>query len=273
MQGAAGTRWLLLWLPSACAADLSLLELAYGGSLDMVRPTVADAAEPSLEAVRAATDVEESDGGLAPATYAWRHFVYGEVSATSVADMLDRLGAAAGERYYDLGAGDGKTAAVAWLRGMHATGIELVGRRHAASCAAVGALRDELAERRAARAGSLRMLRGSFLQLDWSDADVVFVASVTFSDELMALLAEAARRLRRGARIVSWRGLPGREFRTIGEVRLRSSWQETDSDGLLPFVLQEKVTDRQARAERESADGSTRDCAEEELGVASACEL
>lgn len=218
----------------------------------------------SVDAVRIASDLEEGEEQAHdPAALVWKHFIYGEILPSSVAAMLRQLDASAGDRYYDLGSGDGKTAAVAWHAGLHAVGIELVEHRFNASCRAVAALREAWSARgedsggpaqavaEPAARGSLRLLRGSFLDLDWSAADIIFVASVTFSDALMEKLAMRARRLRRGAKIVSWRPFPGADFAPRGVVRLSATWQLTEEESL-PFSLQEKVTEAELMDESSS---------------------
>ena len=245
---AAALHALAALLGAVAEVDLDILKIPYGSDLDSVRREVADVTELSVEAVKHATDLEELSKGAqeqhADATFLWKHFIYGEVLPSSVAAMLETLGAQPGSRYYDLGAGDGKTAAVAWLHGLHAVGIELVEHRFNASCGAVATLREALSTRTVHGAGSLRMLHGSFLDLDWSDADLVFVASVTFNEAMMHELAVRARRLRRGARIVSWKPFPGPEFQARGTVHLSASWQAWgDEEAPLPFTLQEKMVD------------------------------
>jgi len=97
------------------AGALAALRAAYGG--DVVRRTRGFAARS-----QAAEEVQRAVGSARPATY-------GEVLPETVAAMLHRLGARAGQRYYDLGSGTGKTAALAWLLGLDATGVELVSAR------------------------------------------------------------------------------------------------------------------------------------------------
>lgn len=147
---------------------------------------------------------------------------YGELLPTSVADMLAHAGARPGQRYYDLGSGTGKTVLLAWLLGLNATGIELVPKRYAAACTAM---------HRAAKAvtadssAGISYVRGSFLEADFSDADVLFTDSVMFSEEMKEDLARAARRLKPGAKVISFMGLPGLGLRSVLRFKGPTSWQ------------------------------------------------
>merc|ERR1719387_1648630 len=68
--------------------------------------------------------------------------VYGEIRTDGFQSLLDWVGFKPGEKYYDLGAGDGKTVMVAWANGFDAHGIELMPRRFQGSCRAVSRLRE-----------------------------------------------------------------------------------------------------------------------------------
>lgn len=133
---------------------------------------------------------------------------YGELLPTTVAHMLALAGARPGQRYYDLGSGTGKTVYLAGLLGLNATGVELVPDRTRAACAALGRpVKTGHVEK-----GSMTFVTGDFLDVDFSDADVLFTDSVMFSDDLKEGLASIAGRMKPGAKVVSFAGLPGPAF-------------------------------------------------------------
>ena len=125
---------------------------------------------------------------------------------------------------------------LAWALGMKATGIELLDKRFNASCDATAKL-DTMPTPKFA-SDRMRLDQGSFLTLDWSDADVVFTDSVMFSPETMAALSDRARALKEGARIVSKKKFTGDAFKSLGQLPLNVSWSRTTLD----FQVQRKVT-------------------------------
>jgi len=136
--------------------------------------------------------------------------LYGEILPQAFIEMLTYVGACPGMKYYDLGSGFGKTVLLAGLLGLNATGVELVDQRWDESCRAL---------QRGVAGGQLQnvtLVHASFLDYDFSDADVVFTDSLAFSEGMVRALAAAARRLRPGALVVSAEGLPGENFRELG---------------------------------------------------------
>ena len=164
-------------------------------------------------------------------------FAYGELPRVSFEQIFREADAKPGDKYYDLGAGEGKSVALAWAMGMQASGIELLGKRFNASCNAVEKL-DKLAVP-ANASGKCRLMFGSFLKLDWSDADIVFTDDVMFSADTMAELSHRAKALKRGARIIAYKPFVGKDFEEVKTFPLNISWNENEK---LVFHMQRKVT-------------------------------
>lgn len=99
----------------------------------------------------------------------------------------------AGEAFYDLGAGDGRTLVIAAQEfGARATGIE-IGPVQCLACwgnALLNGVRSQV-----------RVRRGNFYTANLADADVVFVYATT--RELIRLQTHLASQLRPGARVVT----------------------------------------------------------------------
>lgn len=164
---------------------------------------------------------------------------YGELVLADFIDMLDGAGAHAGQHFYDLGSGLGQLVFTAGLLGLDATGIEIVKQRHEQACAAV-----QQAEMQgigqAENHGSIKFLHGSFYDVDFSDADIVFINSVLFSDEMMRIISQKARSMKHGSRIISYLGLkdvgrdqrhmadenqePGAWFRQMKSISMRTTF-------------------------------------------------
>jgi len=162
---------------------------------------------------------------------------YGEILPQGVMDMLWIVGARPGDRFYDLGAGCGKVVMQAWMSGLRATGVELSRVRWEASGKAISLLKgfsasggfifsgkgsaQELPTR---VADGLDYLCENAFNLDFTDADVIFVSSVMFSEQMMATLAATARWMKPGSLIVSYLSFPGPEFEEIGVFTGPTSW-------------------------------------------------
>ena len=69
------------------------------------------------------------------------------------------------------------------------------------------------------------VIEGDILEIDWSGADIIFFASVLFPVEALEKAADQMSRLKQGARIISLRELPKREFlRLTAACFVRFSW-------------------------------------------------
>eukprot|EP00418_Pyrodinium_bahamense_P081134 CAMPEP_0179072868 /NCGR_PEP_ID=MMETSP0796-20121207/32277_1 /TAXON_ID=73915 /ORGANISM="Pyrodinium bahamense, Strain pbaha01" /LENGTH=230 /DNA_ID=CAMNT_0020770043 /DNA_START=14 /DNA_END=706 /DNA_ORIENTATION=+ len=180
--------------PEAVRAALNALNRAYCGHANVTVdvPHGADARAELEEAV-----------GL----WEWQDpTIYGELAPLGLAQILHEVGAQAGQRFCDLGSGTGKMVALAWLLGLDATGVEIVEERVQAANAALGRLRGEVCDED--RPG-VRFIHASFLDFDFSEADIVYTWDIAFTLPMKEAMAATARRMRRGASVVSSVGLPG----------------------------------------------------------------
>lgn len=165
---------------------------------------------------------------------------YGEMLPEGVLDMLWRVGAKPGDQFYDLGSGAGKAVLLAWMIGLRATGLELAPSRWEASRQALRVLEQMasaggmpqgsdaskcgLPER--AR-GSLDFMCGNPIEVDFTDADIILVASVQFPSSVVAQLAETARWMKPGSITVSNKLFPGPDFRELGEFLEPTTWRQS----------------------------------------------
>lgn len=158
---------------------------------------------------------------------------YGEMLPEGVLDVLWQVGCKPGDRFYDLGSGAGQAVFLAWAAGLRATGVELAPTRWQASEGA----RQRLLQLERSQAfpsgseflpqhapGGADFVCGNALEIDFTDGDILFLASVVFTECMVAKLAETARRMKPGSRIVSYKGLPGVEFKTLGLIFEPTSW-------------------------------------------------
>ena len=81
----------------------------------------------------------------------------------------------------------------------------------------------------------ISVIEGDILQVDWSDADIVFCASVTWDNDLKEKIADKFTQLKKGTRILFMSELPERP-----QIRAVASWKANFSWGLNPvrqFVI------------------------------------
>mmetsp|Transcript_149826 Transcript_149826/g.276382 ORF Transcript_149826/g.276382 Transcript_149826/m.276382 type:complete len:89 (+) Transcript_149826:131-397(+) len=77
--------------------------------------------------------------------------------------------------------------------------------------------------------GEVDLIFGSFLEEDFSDADIVFINSFTFPDDLMANIVNAASGLKPGSFLVTASRLPGEKFKVLKKIRLPTSWRNAST--------------------------------------------
>merc|ERR1712139_8743 len=91
----------------------------------------------------------------------------------------------------------------------------------------------------------LDFLWASFLDVDFTDADVIFVCSVLFSIEMLAKLALIARWMKPGSRIVSHQPFVGCEFKTLGQFNTPTTWEASTC-----WTVQEVIANPPADVEK-----------------------
>mmetsp|Transcript_22134 Transcript_22134/g.43586 ORF Transcript_22134/g.43586 Transcript_22134/m.43586 type:complete len:335 (+) Transcript_22134:86-1090(+) len=179
----------------------------------------------SLEHGKCVSKAERQDKGLVGS----KSLIYGEVEFQSFAKVLRKIGAPAGQVFYDLGSGTGKAVFVARflhdfgkcggievLQGLHGAALE-VKRRYES-----GPYADNLT---VGNDDDIDLREGSILEEDWSDGDVVFANSTCFDDNLMEAMARQASKLKPGAFFVTFtKGLNSPSFEVMERKRYKMSW-------------------------------------------------
>jgi len=199
--------------PEAPGAMRALEELYEGHAQDTFYVKVDGRNDPLAAHEEVAKNM---DGGHVAATY-------GEILPATVVELLARAGARPGQKYYDLGSGTGKTVVLAWLLGLDSVGVELASTRWGTGCDAVRHAREAKLN---GTGGELRLVRSSFLDVDFSDADIIFMDSVMFTDQMKSCLSRGLRRLKPGAILVSFGGMPGPGLKKVGTFNGATSWSE-----------------------------------------------
>ena len=159
----------------------------------------------------------------------YANFVYGEVSAASLARLLGASGLRRGETFADLGSGAGRllvtAAALAPLKAV--VGVELLDGYVATAKRTLAHLGSVLGP----DAPAVDLRHGSFTDEPdagaWLEADVVIATSTCFEETQMRRIADLATGLRAGARVVTLdKRLPAdrRHFRLLCTVACRGDW-------------------------------------------------
>lgn len=151
-------------------------------------------------------------------------FVYGEIIPLSFAQLLESLSPHPEDVFYDLGSGVGKAVlcAALFFEWRKCCGVELMPGLHECSQSLLAEL--------PARPFPVEFLREDFLQVDLSDASVIFLHATTFAPTLWENLKKKLYALKSGTRlIVVTKRLDESVFELISEWIVRMSWGESSA--------------------------------------------
>jgi SAM-dependent methyltransferase len=135
------------------------------------------------------------------------NMTYGEVTPEVMELLMTAANAKPGESFYDLGAGTGKGVLYSALMSDlgRCTGIELLPELHEASKLAQSRYMEHLLPKLPdhKKAQQIDFLCGDMLQIDFSDADIIFTHCTCFSAPLMDAITEKFNKLKKGARVIT----------------------------------------------------------------------
>lgn len=133
--------------------------------------------------------------------------VYGEITFPAMEQLLARLALPPGKIFYDLGSGVGKAVILAALLGNFSKlmGVEIVEELVAAAETARRRLVIELEKNLLPGIArpQITFLNADIFTIDFSDADVVFIATTCFSDNMMSRLRRRLTMLKTGSTIIT----------------------------------------------------------------------
>lgn len=136
-----------------------------------------------------------------------KSFVYGEVVPDSFYQLLADVSPQPGQVFYDLGSGTGKAVFLAHLLYdfSHCKGIELVEPLYEASHQVSKMYESEIRPTILDKVDDRKvtLIQGNFLEQDISDADVIFMNSTCFQDDLMEALEVKLECVHANAHIIS----------------------------------------------------------------------
>ena len=156
------------------------------------------------------------------------NLTYGEVKFESFREILKKVKPGKGEIFYDLGSGTGKAVILASLLSpfKKIVGIELLEDLIKVSERVLRRFKKIVKERFPKLVlPQIEFVQGNFLWEDFSEADVVFVHSTCFSDELMESLTNRLENLKKGSRVITvTQKLNSDSFRSFETESLDLSW-------------------------------------------------
>ncbi len=157
------------------------------------------------------------------------NMTYGEVTPEVMATLMDAVKAKPGENFYDLGAGTGKGVLYSSLVSDlgRCVGIELLPELHEASKLAQQRYVEQVLPRLPAskQDQKIEMICGDMLQVDFSDADIIFTHCTCFSQPLMDAITQKFNQLKKGARVITVsKGLTSPLYAAVGSHTVQMAW-------------------------------------------------
>lgn len=138
-----------------------------------------------------------------------QEFVYGEIDFFSFYCLLEKTKPQAHEVFYDLGSGAGKAvfAAAFFFDFTKSCGIELLEPLYNKATKTLNKAKGELEDHRLSEAylkhlSSIEFIQGSFLESDFYEADVLYVAATCLNDDTWENLINKMAQLKSGTRII-----------------------------------------------------------------------
>lgn len=158
-------------------------------------------------------------------------FTYGEIEFIGLIALMELVAPRPNSVFWDLGCGVGKClVAMALLCPSlkSANGVELLPALCDLCKRTVQSLRPP------SPMAKITVVEGDLLKVDWSGADLVYMASICFPDELMDAVVEKSKALKVGAVVLTLKNFPENDcFEVRHQVRVRMTWGKT-----AVFVLQ-----------------------------------
>lgn len=129
-------------------------------------------------------------------------FVYGEIDFLSFFTILERANPSSRDIFYDLGSGSGKAvlSAMVFFNIKQSIGIEWLPPLYAQSQQQLEkAMQQDIDKEPLQR---IQFINDSFLDYDFSDADILYVAATCLNDETWHALIDKMAALKPGSRII-----------------------------------------------------------------------
>lgn len=158
-----------------------------------------------------------------------KSFVYGEVVPESFYNLIIEANPQPGQVFYDLGSGTGKGVLLAHLLFdfKASKGIEYLDTLYNASAEVLKRYESEIRPTilDEVKDKQIELIHGSFLDVDFTDADFIFMNSTCFQDDLMEQLEEKLEKVRPHTTIISLsKSLKSPSFHQLKHKMFEFSW-------------------------------------------------
>ncbi|SCC90909.1 Uncharacterized protein SCG7109_BF_00050 [Chlamydiales bacterium SCGC AG-110-M15] len=156
-------------------------------------------------------------------------YVYGEAELHSIEKIFQIVDPQPDEVFVDLGAGVGKQVLTAALLYdfKKVRGIEILSDLHKTSKDILEQFRKKYGSKLpdGKEMPDIDFLKGNFLRADFSEADVAYMCSTCYSEEMMEGIARGAEHMKPGSRVVTLtKPLPSDQYEEIHHEFYPMSW-------------------------------------------------
>lgn len=134
-----------------------------------------------------------------------KSYTYGEVTPEAMYKILTKIKYPGGGIFYDLGSGTGKAVLLAALLSSFSEckGVEILKDLNDTAKSVSSRFESEMKVDFPSLTSKIEFLNEDFLKYDFSDADVIFIHSTCFYDELWSQLIKKFEDLRLGTTIIT----------------------------------------------------------------------
>ena len=153
-----------------------------------------------------------------------KEFTYGEIDFHTFIDLMNRVSPKKGEVFYDLGCGAGKALVVAALSYPFSAvrGVELLKGLYDISKGVCDRMQSSA---KYVEKPSVEVINNNFFEVDFFDADIIYISSTCFGEETMQRLEEKFLGLKENARIILLtRELKSPSFELLYKNSCKMSW-------------------------------------------------
>lgn len=153
-------------------------------------------------------------------------FTYGEIDFVHMAPVFGLCKPQAGDIFWDLGCGAGKcmgAIALLYPELKKVSGVEYLEKLYEACSSTMNHLKTFISP-----GPEIEVKHGSMLDVDWSDADILFSSSICFPNELIEGILEKCHSLKKGAKFITLKSFPENNiFEVKYSIRVKMTWGKT----------------------------------------------